>query len=48
MLAANSHTRPFRLALGSMAYASIREALCKREKELEAQKAVTLSVDRDM
>lgn len=45
--AADSDVPPFRLALGSTAYASISQALAERLRQLEAQKAVTLSVDRD-
>ena len=38
---------PFRLTLGSTAYASIKEALAGRLTALEAQKATALSADRD-
>jgi NAD(P)-dependent dehydrogenase (short-subunit alcohol dehydrogenase family) len=38
---------PFRLALGSTAYHSIEQALTRRLSELEDQKHVTLSADRD-
>lgn len=38
---------PFRLALGSTAYASISQALTERLQVLEKQKAITLSADRD-
>lgn len=45
--AADSQATPFRLALGSTAYASISQALAERLRQLEAQKAVTLSTDHD-
>jgi len=43
--AADADTPPLRLALGSTAYASIKAGLEARLQELEAHKAVTLSVD---
>lgn len=43
--AADSGSPPLRLALGSTAYASIKAGLEARLQELEAHKAVTLSVD---
>ncbi len=45
--AADAAKPPLRLALGSTAYASIRQALTERLRVLEAQKAVSLSTDRD-
>lgn len=45
--AADSSTPPLRLALGSIAYGSIRRALNDRLASLEASKAVTLSTDID-
>ncbi|WP_369790485.1 SDR family oxidoreductase [Rouxiella sp. WC2420] len=44
--AADAPVMPFRLALGSTSYSSIREALSRRLQQLEAQKAVTLSTDK--
>ncbi|WP_194206968.1 SDR family oxidoreductase [Superficieibacter sp. 1612_C1] len=45
--AADAERPPFRLALGSKAYHSIREALNGRLQVLEDSKAVALSVDKD-
>lgn len=45
--AADAERPPFRLALGSKAYHSIREALNGRLQVLEDNKAVALSVDKD-
>lgn len=45
--AADAAKPPLRLALGSTAYASIRQALTERLRVLEAQKAVSLSADQD-
>jgi hypothetical protein len=45
--AADSSSPPLRLALGSIAYGSIRAALNERLAVLEASKAVTLSADVD-
>lgn len=45
--AADAEHPPLRLALGSTAYDSIKAGLGARLQELEAQKAVTLSVDAD-
>lgn len=47
LAAADAVRPPLRLALGSGAYASIAEALAARQRELEANKAITLSVDMD-
>lgn len=46
IVAADAETAPFRLALGSAAYASIGQALTERLRQLEVQKAVTFSADR--
>lgn len=45
--AADMATPPLRLALGSTAYDSIHNALKQRMSELEANKALTLSADKD-
>lgn len=45
--ATDSPAPPFRLALGSTAYHSIRNALTKRMSELEVNKAATLAADGD-
>lgn len=45
--ATDSEHPPFRLALGSKAYHSIRDALTSRLQTLEATKAIALSVDSD-
>lgn len=45
--AADAERVPFRLALGSKAYHSIREALNGRLQVLEDNKAIALSVDKD-
>jgi NAD(P)-dependent dehydrogenase (short-subunit alcohol dehydrogenase family) len=44
--AADDVNPPFRLALGSTAYASVSQALTERLQVLEAQKDVTLSADK--
>jgi len=48
IVAADSKAAPFRLALGSTAYASISQALAERLRQLEAQKVVTFSTERDV
>ncbi|SHG77786.1 SDR family oxidoreductase [Pollutimonas bauzanensis] len=48
IVAADAKAAPLRLALGSTAYASISQALAERLRQLEAQKAVTLSADREV
>ena len=45
--AADSAKPPLRLALGSTAYNSISQALAKRLAEIEAQREVAFSADRD-
>ncbi|MBF6616404.1 MAG: SDR family oxidoreductase [Candidimonas sp.] len=47
IVAADAPSPPLRLALGSTAYASISQALTKRRKLLEQQKAVALAADQD-
>lgn len=44
---ADSANPPLRLALGSSAYASVRQALTERLHSLEEQKEVTFSADRE-
>lgn len=44
--AADSQTPPLRLALGSTAHASISKALAQRLAELQAQRQIALSADR--
>ncbi|KMK88927.1 short chain dehydrogenase [Pectobacterium atrosepticum ICMP 1526] len=46
--AADADTPPFRLALGSKAYHSIRDALNTRIQILEETRTVALSVDKDL
>ena len=45
--AAEADIAPLRLALGSTAYTSISQNLAERLRQLDAQKALTLSADRD-
>ncbi|MFT3779157.1 MAG: SDR family oxidoreductase [Ottowia sp.] len=45
IVAADAEAAPLRLALGSTAYASISQALAERLRQLEVQKALTLSAD---
>lgn len=47
IVAADAETPPFRLALGSTAYTSIRQALSERLRLLEEQKTVALAADLD-
>lgn len=47
IVAADAEAPPFRLALGSTAYTSIRQALTERLRLLEEQKAVALAADLD-
>ncbi|MFM9271180.1 SDR family oxidoreductase [Halomonas elongata] len=47
IVAADAEMPPFRLALGSTAYTSIRQALTERLRLLEEQKAVALAADLD-
>lgn len=47
IVAADAPSPPLRLALGSTAYTSISQALTKRRKLLEEQKAVALAADQD-
>ncbi|WP_409308912.1 SDR family oxidoreductase [Pectobacterium sp. B1J-3] len=46
--AVDSENLPFRLALGSKAYHSIRQALTLRLETLETTKSITLSVDKNL
>jgi len=46
IVAADADRCPFRLTLGSAAYASIRAALAERLQSLEAQRDIALSADR--
>ena len=48
ILAVDAEVAPRRLVLGSTAHASISQALAGRLRELEGQRALTLSADRDM
>ncbi len=47
VVAVDAETPPFRLALGSSAYTSIRQALTERLRLLEEQKEVALAADLD-
>jgi hypothetical protein len=45
--AANSEKPPFRLPLGSIAYGNLTRELARRLAEIEAQRDVAFSADRD-